>query len=117
MAQWRPESIGKAIQENLSEIIRLKVRDPRLGYATVTGVRVSKDLQVATVYVSVMGASTEKQESLDALKRASSFLRRELAARVRLRHTPELVFTYDDTMERGARIDKILEDIKPSGNP
>ena len=116
MAQWRPESIGKTIQENLSEIIRLRVRDPHLGYVTVTGVRVSKDLKVATVYVSVLGASSEQQETLTALKRATSFLRRELSARVRLRHTPELVFAYDDTMERGARIDKILEELRPSEN-
>ena len=112
MAQWRPESIGKLIQENLSEIIRLRIRDPHLGYVTVTGVRVSKDLKVATVFVSVMGASSEQQETLDALKRATSFLRRELSARIRLRHTPEITFSYDDTMERGARIDRILEDLR-----
>ena len=116
MAQWRPESIGKTIQENLSEIIRLRIRDPHLGYVTVTGVRVTKDLKVATVFVSVMGASSEKEETLAALKRATSFLRRELSTRVRLRHTPELVFAYDDTMEKGARIDKILEDLRSSGD-
>ena len=116
MAQWRPESIGKTIQENLSEIIRLRIRDPHLGYVTVTGVRVTKDLKFATVFVSVMGASSEKEETLAALKRATSFLRRELSARVRLRHTPELVFAYDDTMEKGARSDKILEDLRSSGD-
>ena len=116
MAQWRPESIGKTIQENLSEIIRLRIRDPHLGYVTVTGDRVTKDLKDATVFVSVMGASSEKEETLAALKRATSFLRRELSARVRLRHTPELVFAYDDTMEKGARIDKILEDLRSSGD-
>lgn len=110
---WRPESVGRFIQENLSEVIQRRLKDPHVGYLTVTGVRVTKDLRTARVFISVLDAA-EKDATLDALKRATSFLRRELSSRLRMRHTPELVFSYDDTMERGARIDRILEDLRPS---
>lgn len=113
---WRPESVGRLIQENLSEVIQRRLKDPLVGYLTVTGVRVTKDLKTARVFISVLDAA-EKDATIDALKRATSFLRRELSSRLRMRHTPELVFSYDDTMERGARIDRILEDLRPSKKP
>jgi ribosome-binding factor A len=113
---WRPESVGRLIQENLSEVIQRRLKDPHVGYLTVTAVRVTKDLKTARVFISVLDAA-EKDATIFALKRATSFLRRELSSRLRMRHTPELVFSYDDTMERGARIDRILEDLRPSKEP
>tara|TARA_A100001037_G_scaffold125585_1_gene113851 strand:- start:1480 stop:1863 length:384 start_codon:yes stop_codon:yes gene_type:complete len=114
VSSWRPESVGRFIQQTLSELVQAKVKDPRLGYVTVTGCRVSKDLKVARVFVSVMGDDEERSDSMDTLNRAASFLRRELAGQLRMRHTPELIFDYDDSIERGSRITKLLDDIKAS---
>jgi ribosome-binding factor A len=112
MASWRPESVGRFIQQELSELIRTKLRDPRLGFVTITSVSVPKDLRSARVHVSVMGDDDARAESMAALERAAPFLRRELGALMRIRHTPELFFRPDDSMERGARIDKILDGLK-----
>jgi len=92
--------------------MRRELKDPRLGYVTVTDVRVSRDLRVARVFVSVMGDESAKGLALEALAGAAPFLRREIGQRIRLRHTPELVFAYDDSIERGARINRILDGLK-----
>ena len=112
MSSWRPESVGKFIQRTLGELIQSRVKDPRLGFVTITGRRVSKDLKVARVYVSVMGSDQDRDASMETLNRAGAFLRRELAGQLRMRHTPELIFDYDDSVERGARISKLLDKIK-----
>lgn len=112
MSNWRPESIGKFIQQALSEAIRTRIKDPRLGFVTITGCRVSKDLKVARVFVSPMGSEEEQEASLETLRRAAAFLRRELAGQLNTRHTPELIFDHDDSIERGARISKLLDDLK-----
>ena len=114
MSSWRPESVGKFIQRTLGELIQSRVKDPRLGFVTITGCRVSKDLKVARVYVSVMGSDQDRDASMEPLNRAGAFLRRELAGQLRMRHTPELIFDYDDSVERGARISKLLDKIKDS---
>ena len=87
------------------------MRDPRLGYLTVTGVDMTKDLKVAKVFISVMGSDTDQANTLEALEGATPFIRRELADRVRLRHTPELTFAYDDSIERGSRINRLLDSL------
>ena len=111
MPSHRPASVGKAIQNELSEILRTEVKDPRLGFVTVTAVRMSRDLKTARVFISVMGEEEERQATLEGLHRAQSFIRRLIGQRVRLRNTPELLFTYDDSMERGARIDSLLDSL------
>lgn len=115
MSSWRPESVGKFIQQTLGELIQSRVKDPRLGYVTITGCRVTKDLKVARVFVSVMGSDDDREASMQTLGRASSFLRKELSGRLRMRHTPELIFDYDDSIERGARINKLLDELKTDG--
>ena len=118
MPRWRPESVGRVIQEELSDLIKKGLRDPRLGYVTVTGVDVTRDLRTARVYISVMGDTAAQRESLDALTRATPFIRRELGQRLHLRHTPDLSFAYDDSIERGARINQILDGLKEQeGDP
>ena len=112
MSSWRPESVSRFIQQTLSELIQSRVKDPRLGFVTVTGCRVSKDLKVARVFVSVMGPDEDRTTSMDTLNRASSFLRKELAGQLSMRHTPELIFDYDDSIERGSRINKLLDDLR-----
>ena len=109
---WRAESVGRQIQEELSDLIHRNIKDPRLGYVTVTGVRVTRDLKFARVYVSVMGEGETRDTSMMILQRAMSFLRRELGGRIRLRHVPELEFELDHTLERASRIDRLLDDLK-----
>ena len=110
---WRAESVGRQIQEELSDLIHRHVKDPRLGYVTVTDVQVTRDLKFARVYVSVMGEGQIRDTSLKTLQRAMPFLRKELGRRIRLRHVPELEFVQDQTLERASRIDRLLDDLKP----
>lgn len=93
----------------LSEAITTGVQDPELGFVTVTAVRTSSDLRHARVYVSVLGDEAARERSLQALDRARGFLQSRIATTVRLKHTPTLVFDYDESIDRGARIDRILK--------
>jgi len=99
------------LHEEISLLIQRRVRDPRLGFVTVTGVEVSPDLRVAHVYVSVLGSDDDVQRSLESLRRAAGFFRRELGASLSLRYLPELNFRPDDTLERGFRIDRLLDSL------
>ena len=108
---WRSESVGRQIQLELSYLIHRHLKDPRLGYVTVTGVHVSRDLKFARVHVSVMGEDQIRDESLKTLQRALPFLRRELGGRIRLRNVPELEFRLDESLEQASRIDRLLDDL------
>ena len=106
----RPERLAEQIKEELSLIIGGEVEDPRLGYVTVTGAKLTADLRTAKIYVSVLGTEQEVKGSLAALKRASGFIRHQLGAVLRIRHIPELHFVYDDADLRAARIEKLLSE-------
>ncbi len=107
----RPARLGEQIREDLSTILKSDVRDPGIGFLTFTYVNVSTDLQVARVYYTTLGDERGKREAAKALGRATPFLRRQLASRLRLRHAPELHFHYDDSVERGQRVEQILQEI------
>ena len=111
MPSYRPESVGKAIQVALSEILHTETRDPGLSEVTITAVTMSRDLRTARVYISVMSGAVAQTEVLDRLMGAISFLRRALAQRVQLRHVPELVFAWDDSITQGARIEQLLNNL------
>ena len=114
--EWgREERVGSLIREEISEIIMRRLKDPRVGFVTVTKVKVSKDLRSAKVYVSVMGSEEEIASSMDGLRNASSFIRRELGKRIRLKFLPSLKFIYDGSMDHAFRIDAILRDLKERG--
>lgn len=106
----RPERLAEQIKEELSLIIGGEVEDPRLGYVTVTGAKLTADLRTARVYVSVLGTEEEVKGSLAALKHASGFIRHQLGAVLQIRHTPELHFVYDDADMRAARIEELLSE-------
>lgn len=108
---WRAESVGRQIQLELSDLIHRRLKDPRLGYVTVTGVQVSRDLKFARVHVSVMGDDEVRDASHRTLQRAAPFLRRELGRRIRLRNVPELDFRLDESLEQASRIDRLLDDL------
>ena len=92
----------------------MELKDPRIGFVTLTSVDVADDLSHAKVYVSVLGTEEEGNASLDALNRAAGFIRSEIGKRVRLRHTPSIVFKYDPSIQHGAHIAKLLKDVGAS---
>ncbi|NMB24592.1 MAG: 30S ribosome-binding factor RbfA [Firmicutes bacterium] len=112
--QQRVERIREAIKQEASDIIR-QMKDPRIGFVTVTDVEVSRDLRHVKIFVSVLGDEEARQTSLDSLEGATGYIRTEIGQRVRLRHTPEIAFRWDGSLEQGARISKILADLKLDG--
>ena len=104
--------VADLIQTHLTELLQTQVNDPRLEMITVTGVDVTPDTRRADVYVTTLGDSEARAETMAGLQSAAGFLRRELAQRLRLRNTPELVFHWDESLERGERIDLLLDQIK-----
>ncbi len=112
----RTERVGEEFREILAEEIQ-KLKDPRVGFVTVTGVRVSPDLRVAWVYYTAFGDEKAKAGSRAALRSASPHLRHELGRQVRLKVTPELRFEEDDTMVTGRRIDDLIEKIHTEEDP
>lgn len=100
--------VNESLREVVSEAIEREVKDPRLGFVTVTGVETSPDLREARVYVSVLGDQRQRDETLAALQSAHGVLQARVAARVRLKRTPRLTFLYDDTIDRALHIDDLL---------
>ena len=100
------------IRQILAQALATRVKDPRVGFVTITGVSVSKDLSHATARVSVMGSEEERSEAMTGLESASGFLRSVIANSADLRITPELHFVLDRGLEHAHRIDKLLNDIK-----
>ena len=111
MPSYRPESVGKAVQVALSEILHTETRDPGLAEVTITAVKMSRDLRTARVYVSAMSDSGAQIQVLERLMGAMSFFRRALAQRVQLRHVPELVFAWDDSITQGSHIEQLLDNL------
>ena len=109
----RIERVNSLIRQEISELLLQEVKDPRLGnnFVTVTGVTTSSDLKHSKVFVSSIGTEDEKRNVLSALASASSFLRRELSRRLKLRYTPELVFQWDDSLEKGDRILNLIDEV------
>lgn len=113
MTSRRVEQVANLLQAELSELLRREMRDPRLGFVTITGVDVSPDLRNARVRVSCLGDKTEGRESLRALRRAAGFLRHELGGRVRLRAIPQLDFRLDHSMAEAAEVQRTLIELAP----
>jgi len=112
----RIERVGEEFREILAEAIQ-KLKDPRVGFLTVTGVKVSPDLHVAWVYYTVLGEQKERASSRAGLRSAAPYLRRELGRQVRLKVTPELRFEEDTTIEAGVRIERLLEEVLLAPEP
>jgi len=110
----RIDRIEEQLRIELSEIIEREIHDPRVGLATVTAIKVSPDLRHARVFVTVLGGEEQKKKTLEGLKSAASFIRRALSKRLQhLKRVPELTFGYDESVEKGIRIEELLEQIKP----
>jgi ribosome-binding factor A len=112
MAQGsRPARVGDQIRQELTTLITRDVRDPGVGFITITEVKVSPDLQVARAYYTTMGDDKARAQTRKALDRATPFLRREIGQRLRLRRVPELHFHFDESIERGDRIERIIQEL------
>ena len=119
MSQRRIERLAEEIREEVAAIIGRGVKDPRVGFVTVTRVALNPDLRTAHVNVGVLGDQAERNKTLAALRKAAGFIRRELGQRVRMRHTPELVFHYDEGLDATDRIAQLLAENppRPEGRP
>ncbi len=105
----RMRRVNEAVREVLSGHITEDLKDPRIGFVTVTGVETSPDLRHARVYVSVLGSDEEKDAALEGLRSSAGFLQSKVAQELRMKHTPTLAFHYDESVDRGMRITKLLD--------
>ncbi len=107
----RTDRVGDLMRGEIADVLLRRVKDPRIGFVTVTGVKVSPDLRHATVFVSLLDEGPAAAETLAALERASGFVRAELGQRMRLKYTPELSFKQDMTPSRAARLESVLDEL------
>ncbi len=114
MAGARMRRVDEAVREVVAATV-VELADPRLGFVTVTGAETSSDLRTAKVYVSVLGDSTERDATLDALRSSHGVIQSRIAAETRMKRTPTLTFHYDDTIEKGVRISRLLDQAAEDG--
>ena len=112
MASDRMRRVDEAIRQVIGAAVATGLRDPRVGFVTVTDVRTSADLSHARVYVSVLGDDAQRQDSMDGLQSAHGYLQRRVASELHLKRTPTLTFAYDNTTDRALRVEELLEEIE-----
>ena len=108
----RMRRVNAAVREVLAEAIG-ELRDPRIGFVTVTAVKTSADLRHAVVYVSVLGSETKREQTLAGLEAAHGVLQARIAQELRLKRTPQLAFEYDESVERGVRMSHLIDELAP----
>lgn len=108
----RVNRVGEQMKKELGDIISRKIKDPRIGFVTVTDVQVTGDLQQAKVYISVLGDEEQRENTLKGLAKAKGFIRTEIGQRIRLRKTPELIFEFDESMAYGNRINSLIHELQ-----
>jgi ribosome-binding factor A len=109
----RMRRVNESVRQVLSEAVG-ELKDPRLGFVTVTGVRTSPDLRSARVFVSVLGSERKRERSIAALSSAHGVLQARIARELRLKRTPQLSFEYDPTVERGVRMSHLIDELAPN---
>lgn len=110
----RKDRVGQLLQQELSRLIVTELKDPRIGIVTITHVGMSADLRSARVFYSVIGNADVRKKTDAALKKAAGFLQKEIGHNIELRNTPKLTFQYDDSLDRGLEVDKVLRTIHES---
>lgn len=108
----RADKVAAALKKRISQIIQTELKDPRIGFVTITEVKVSRDLEHVKVYFSVLGNEKQKKSAIIGLERATSFVRRLIATEMRFRFVPHIVFKFDETYEYGQHINELLERVK-----
>lgn len=107
----RSEKVAEAIHEMVSELLIKGLKDPRIGFVTITGVKIADDLGLATIYFSVIGSDEEKKATTQGLNSARGFVRKEIGKSLRIRHIPDITFRYDESIEYGSHIENLLKEI------
>lgn len=110
----RSEKVAEAVHELISELLVKGLKDPRIGFVTITGVKVTDDMHLATVYFTVIGSDAEKKATEQGLNSARGFIRKEMGKSLRMRYVPDIVFKYDVSVDYGYRIESILKEISSS---
>lgn len=112
MASTRQRKVQELLVQEISEIVRRELQDPRVGFVTITDAEVTTDLRYAKVFFSVLGDETQRAESTKALNRAAGFIRSAFASRAQMRFVPEIRFEFDTSVERGARVSQLLAQVR-----
>ena len=108
----RSERVSDLLKQEISQLLLREVKDPHIGFITITDVEVSDDLQVAKIYYTILGDEKQLSESAQALSRASRFIKKQLGKRLRMRYIPDIIFRYDHSLEYGDKIDHILSQLE-----
>jgi len=112
MSTNRVRKVEVAIQKEFSEILQRDIKDPRIEFVTVTKVKVTPDLRIANIYISIYGSDEEKEQSIKGLESAKGYIRSLFAKRLELRFTPEIRFLFSKSIEEGIRISKLISELK-----
>jgi ribosome-binding factor A len=112
----RSEKVAEAIHQIVSELLIRGLKDPRIGFVTITGVKMTDDLSMARIFFSVVGGEEDKKSTLAGLQSAAGFIRREVGSHLKLRHVPEIQFRFDDSLERANTIERLLRQIHEESN-
>ena len=111
MPSKRSQKVAGLLKAEIGHIIQTRMKDPRIGFVTITDVVLSDDLRIAKVYFSVLGDNVQKEQSMKGLMRGKAFIQNELSSRIRLRYLPVLQFHADESWNHGTKIDRILKDL------
>jgi ribosome-binding factor A len=107
----RAQRVGESIQHEISALLLRGLKDPRIGFVTITGVEMTPDLHLARVFYTVMGDETARKSTAAGLKSSIPFIRQQLGKQLRMKYAPDLIFQYDTSIEYGLRIESLLRDI------
>ncbi|MHC1697846.1 MAG: ribosome-binding factor A [Geobacteraceae bacterium] len=107
----RSDKIAEALHELISGLLVKGVKDPRIGFTTITAVKVAEDLHLATIYFTVIGNDAEKKATEQGLNSARGYIRKEMAKTLRMRYVPDIIFRYDESVDYGRRIDSLLNEV------
>jgi ribosome-binding factor A len=113
----RSEKVADLIQKEISQMLVKSIKDPRIGFVTITKVSVSEDCRFAKVYFSVAGTLAERERSMKGLDSAKGFVRKELGRRIRLRYTPEILFQFDPSIEYAIHMGELIQSIQQEKEP
>lgn len=113
----RSEKVGEAVHKIVTELIIKGLKDPRIGFVTITGVKVTDDMRYATVYFTVFGDNEARKGTEAGLNSARGYIRREMGKQLSLRYVPEILFKYDISTDTGNRIDELMREIKANEQP
>ena len=111
MNNMRAERVGEQMKQEIMDIVNNKVKDPRVGFLTITDVELTNDLSHAKIFLTVLGSDKEVENTFKALEKATGFIKSELGSRMRLRIMPDLTFEYDESIEYGNKIERMLQDL------